>query len=324
MRLGLVVLASAFAIAVVGCGAGKSAGAAAMSPAQVGERVMPSVVSITTNHGSGSGFVVGADGWIATAYHVVHGVQEAKVKLADGRELGVDSVRYSADLGADVALVHVAAHDLPVVKLGSTATMKPGDRLVAVGTPRGMERTMSDGLFNGIRETTHSGKYVQISAPISPGSSGGAVLDEHAEVIGIAAMTRRDAQNLNFATPVEGLQELLASDVAPLSMAEVAARAGDRCGRYGLFQCSMSCWVGGDGAACTFMGETALRDGRKKEARELYEEACALGASAGCNDPTAPVSKASDADTAPPAQPKPEKPSKKRPAKRAVKRIAAS
>jgi hypothetical protein len=90
--------------------------------------------------------------------------------------------------------------------------------VVAIGHPFGFENTVSDGVISAVREGGRTGDLVQISAPISPGSSGGPVLDDRGRVIGVATAVSRVGQNLNFATPVSYLTPLVASDsVRPLS-----------------------------------------------------------------------------------------------------------
>jgi S1-C subfamily serine protease len=93
------------------------------------------------------------------------------------------------------------------MKLGSTSTMKPGERVIAVGSPKGFDRTASDGLYNGLRDMNEQGKLMQFSAAISHGSSGGPVLDERAEVIAIVTWME-GGQNLNFGVPVEDVKRL--------------------------------------------------------------------------------------------------------------------
>src|SRR5439155_12805276 len=105
------------------------------------------------------------------------------------------------DFERDLALLKVAGVKAASLPLGDAGKMAIGDEVYAVGNPRGLEGTFSPGIVSGIRQTT-SETLLQITAPISPGSSGGAVLNRRGEVIGIAVATIREGQNLKFAVPI--------------------------------------------------------------------------------------------------------------------------
>jgi hypothetical protein len=182
---------------------------------------MPAVVVVHEGSGLGTGFVVRPDGWIATNFHVIAGATKVTVTLRDGRNLDVvDVLASSPDF--DLALLRVDAQGLATVTLGDSQAMRPGDPVVAIGNPLGLEDTVSSGLISA-RRTIHDGAEVlQISAPIAHGSSGGPIFNDRGEVIGIATAFMRDAQNINFGVPARYLVPLMARP-HPIPIAQFAA-----------------------------------------------------------------------------------------------------
>lgn len=96
--------------------------------------------------------------------------------------------------------------DFPFVKIDSLGMEEVGSKVYAIGNPRGLEGTISDGILSGKRENEGI-EYLQITAPISPGNSGGPVLNEKGEVIGVSTFTFKNSQNLNFAMPIKYINE---------------------------------------------------------------------------------------------------------------------
>lgn len=181
-----------------------------LTPAQIAERTIPSVVLIRAAGALGSGFVVAADGRIATNLHVIGGARDATVVLADGRELAHPEVM-AVDDKRDLIVLRVAAKGLRPLPLGDSSRVRAGDRVVAIGHPLGLSNTVSDGLVSAVREVSPGISVLQLSAPISPGSSGGPLLDERGQVIGISTLLSTRGQNLNFGLPVNALKPLLAA-----------------------------------------------------------------------------------------------------------------
>lgn len=174
------------------------------SPAEPKERV---------ERGTGSGFILSKNGQIITNAHVVSGAQTVEVTLKDGRTfegrvIGVDSV-------TDVAVVKISANDLPVVKLGKSAGLAPGQWAIAIGNPLGLDNTVTAGIISAIgRSSSQVGvpdkrvSFIQTDAAINPGNSGGPLLNDMGEVIGVNTAIRADAQGLGFAIPVETAQRV--------------------------------------------------------------------------------------------------------------------
>jgi hypothetical protein len=192
-----------------------------LTPAQIAARAMPAVVAIRGPRSLGTGFVVRKDGWIATNFHVVAGEPELRVVTTDKHEFPVLEI-VSADAVRDLALIHVEASDLPVVLLGDSDAVHPGDSVVAIGHPLGLEDTVSNGLVSAVREIDQNLTLLQISAPIAPGSSGGPLFNDRGEVIGVASRYSPKGQNLNFGIPIRYLK-LLARDPRPVPLAAFAA-----------------------------------------------------------------------------------------------------
>ncbi len=190
------------------------AGAArALTPAEIAERAKPSVVLIRTPSGLGTGFVVSKDGRIATNLHVIGAAQEATVVLADKREFK-DVEVMAVDDKHDLIVLRIGAKNLQPLRLGDSSKVKVGERVVAIGNPLGLDYTVSDGLVSAVREMSNELTVLQISAPISPGSSGGPLFNDRGEVIGISTLVATEGQNLNFGMPVNQLKPMLASGKA--------------------------------------------------------------------------------------------------------------
>jgi serine protease Do len=193
---------------------------APLTPAQIAARATPSVVSIRSPHSLGTGFVVRKDGWIATNLHVIAGARELMVATTDKHEYPVSEV-LAVDDRRDLALVRVEAGDLGTLALGDSDLVRPGDSVVAIGHPLGLEDTVSNGLVSAVRVVDPALTVLQISAPIAPGSSGGPLFSDRGEVIGVATAYSTEGQNLNFGVPVRYLKALL-DDTHPVPLAAFA------------------------------------------------------------------------------------------------------
>lgn len=178
------------------------------SPADIAARSTPAVVSIRTEHSLGTGFVVSNDGLVASNLHVVAGNSKILVTLADHREFEVVEV-FNGDRERDLVILRIEAHRLPAVSLGDSSAIRPGDSVVAIGHPLGLEDTVSNGLVSGIRHVDDHLTVLQISAPIAPGSSGGPIFNDRGEVIGVATAILLGGQNINFGVPIAYVKELL-------------------------------------------------------------------------------------------------------------------
>lgn len=173
----------------------------------------------------GSGFFV-RDGEVATNLHVVEGAARGYAKLVGQKtKYGIEGIT-AVDAERDLIVLKIAAPGAQPLPLGRSDAVQVGEPVYAVGNPQGLEGTFSQGIISSIREVG-SDRLLQITAPISPGSSGGPVLNAKGEVIGISFATFRGGQNLNFAIPSNYLKTLLgnAGPAKPLAQVKPVKRA---------------------------------------------------------------------------------------------------
>ena len=171
----------------------------------------------------GSGFVV-LPGILATNYHVVQGAAKGEVTFLGDRKaypiLGVVGL----DAWADLALVAIADRSRKPLPVGLASRMQVGDQVYVIGNPKGLVGTFSEGVISAVRRRDNRKDFTfQMSAPISTGSSGGPVLNEQGEVIGVSVSTILSGQNLNFAIPVSYVSSLMRSMTPVRRLASVPA-----------------------------------------------------------------------------------------------------
>jgi len=164
----------------------------------------------------GTGFLVRADGAIMTNYHVIATGNVGVVKFADGTILPVDGV-LATDKFRDLAIIKIHGKTFPTLTLGNSDQIQVGEEVVAIGNPLGLELTVSNGILSGIRsDEKEDGKLLQITAPISRGSSGGPLFNMFGEVVGINAMFLEGGESLNFAIPANDAKNLLPNQTVQL------------------------------------------------------------------------------------------------------------
>jgi hypothetical protein len=219
---GVVLVAAALAVACGG--APPRARTGPLDAAAIARRAVPAVVSIEADaERLGSGFFISADGRLVTNAHVVAGARRLRVILADGRVVDqVDLIDF--DREHDVAILAIPGQDLPTLPLAARLPAV-GTQVLAIGSPLGLDRTVSDGLISAVR-TTSAGQMLQISAPISRGSSGGPVLDSRGRVVGVSTSGLEVGQNVNFAVPIHYAKALRTTgEPRPLGDLRDTARA---------------------------------------------------------------------------------------------------
>ncbi len=183
----------------------------------------------------GSGFIVRQDGAVATNFHVIRGCSSAVVKFMDGAFYQVAGV-LATDPTKDIAILKIEAsrRDFPFLMVADSDKAEVGERVIAIGSPLALlemagaselstESTVSDGIISGKRDWQgHGITVLQTTAPISHGSSGGALLDLQGQVLGITTMTMGEAQNINFVVPAKYVTSMLTAEtLRPLGQAEL-------------------------------------------------------------------------------------------------------
>ncbi|HWD46083.1 MAG TPA: trypsin-like peptidase domain-containing protein [Actinomycetota bacterium] len=218
---GVVLLASGYGIsqaldddAPAGAGIPTAAAPVAAAPVQSGEEpaaavakaLLPTVVEIRHDNGLGSGFVYDANGFIMTAAHVVEGVDQVDVRLFDGTKLqgkvlGTDQIN-------DVAVIKVDRTGLKAAPLGVGQDLQVGQLAVAIGSPFGLNETVTAGIISSTDRLLEGREVIQTDAPINPGNSGGVLADRNGRVIGINDAIRPGANSngnvgIGFAVPID-------------------------------------------------------------------------------------------------------------------------
>lgn len=181
--------------------------------AQITKKVSTSVVLIKGTTGSGevlgTGFIISSDGKIATNLHVVEGLKNGGVQLATGEKFDSFTV-LAFDARKDIAVIKIPGFDLPTMTLGNSNNVEVGEHVLAVGSPLGLQGTVTTGVVSAMRDDPTGGgfKVLQTDASVNPGNSGGPLINRHAEVIGIVTFKIRGGENLNFAIPINYLRGL--------------------------------------------------------------------------------------------------------------------
>jgi S1-C subfamily serine protease len=227
-----------------------------LSPAQINEKYSQATVLIKTDIGAGSGFFVSPDGLIATAYHVIANARQLAVKTASG-DIYDHVLLVASDERRDIAVLKIAGSDLHFVELENLDDVKVGEHVTVIGNLLGIEKlqsTVTDGVVSGVRDFDWGYKILQLSAPISPGNSGGPVFSSRGRVIGVAVFKLIGGENLNFAVPsnyVHGLLDIADKEhpiskwegssgggvfTTPEPVSVISGRWKSECGQGGIFQ----------------------------------------------------------------------------------------
>jgi S1-C subfamily serine protease len=173
--------------------------------------------AIPQQQGQGSGFITRSDGVLLTNAHVVEGANEVHVTLPDGRSFTGKVL--GADPLTDVAVVRVVASRLPVAPLGDSSKVRPGEWAIAIGNPLGLDNTVTAGIISAIQRTNAVGEgqrvpYIQTDAAVNPGNSGGPLINDRGQVIGInTAIRQAPGAGLSFAIPINVARQIAAQIV---------------------------------------------------------------------------------------------------------------
>lgn len=194
------------------------------------DRASPAVVRVNVSNsrsepiGHGSGFLVRDNSTVVTNFHVIDGAHSAEVVLKNGTKLSVKGV-VAFDEASDIAVLSVdrgTTSDAGYLGLGPPELPSVGEHVYVIGSPKGYDYTLSDGIVSGHHER-EGRSWIQITAPVSHGSSGSPVLSDDGSVLGVATWVDWGGQNLNFASPTRAITPLLGSDSKLRSFAELIA-----------------------------------------------------------------------------------------------------
>jgi hypothetical protein len=188
------------------------------------------VVLIVANDASGnlvqgSGFLISSDGRIVTNHHVIDGATSATVKLNNGAFFPVEGI-IADDPEHDLAVIKVSGKSLPYLNLEDSDGLAVGQRVLAIGSPLGLENSVSDGIVSAVRQDDAGKVWIQTTAATSHGNSGGPLLVMDGKVAGVLTLKVGGGENLNFAVPSKMIVPLLAnSNLQPLGTSSRAVAA---------------------------------------------------------------------------------------------------
>lgn len=188
----------------------------ALTPQEIAQNALASTVLVTITNSSGqsffgSGFVIG-EGQIATNYHVIEGIVTGTVSLVGNENKHTIESVIATDKAHDLAIIEATSLKAPPLPLGDSDSVVVGQAVYIAGNPQGLTGTFSEGILSAIRPEGNVlvlDTILQMTAPVSPGSSGGPMLNQNGEVIGVVFSQVTRGQNLNFAIPVNNLKTLL-------------------------------------------------------------------------------------------------------------------
>jgi S1-C subfamily serine protease len=190
------------------------------------DKVHGAIVTIETQKELGTGFLIAKNGTIVTNFHVIKDAQEISVTLQSG-DVYKAAYLIRTDEEKDIAILRIEAADLSFVDLGNSDGSRVGEEVMTIGTPEGLEQTVSTGIVSGRRLMPAGYALLQTTAPVSHGSSGGPLLNREGKTIGIITAFLTEGQNLNFAIPinyVRGIVDSLALSSTPPRL--ISARTG--------------------------------------------------------------------------------------------------
>jgi len=195
--------------ALAGAGAGSTGVSnSALNAEQIYKRCTPAVFYIEVYNAagkataSGSGFFIDSNGTAVTNYHVIEGASTAKIMRADNKTWYNVAGVYDYSKANDWAVLKIEGSGFPYLPKGDASTVVGGAPVFAIGSPKGLENTISEGIISNPSRRMDGVEYIQTSAPISHGSSGGALINKYGQVIGITSAGIDEAENIGFALPI--------------------------------------------------------------------------------------------------------------------------
>lgn len=219
----------------------------ALTASEAFEKVAPAVVIVSVSgvidysgiipqetEGIGSGFIINEEGYILTNYHVIEGAKEVTVTLSDGNEVKAKVVNY--DENQDVAMLKISDDNVQVpgvVELGDSDALKPGEQVIAIGTPLSKEfnQTVTSGIVSAVNRSVETSSGVQLNliqtdAAINPGNSGGPLVNTKGEVVGINNMkiASDSVEGIGFSIPINEIKDRIDSLSKPILNLGISVR----------------------------------------------------------------------------------------------------
>jgi V8-like Glu-specific endopeptidase len=177
--------------------------------AQAADKVRDAVVTVQVAQQKrmGTGFIISPDGTILTNKHVLGGATGATVKLVNGDELPAKVVK--TDEQWDLLVLKIERQHLPTVQFAASSKLKQGDEVAAIGAPFGLSDTLTKGVVSSVGREIEGRKYIQIDAALNQGNSGGPIINEQGQVVGVATKAALKAENMGFAIPSDDVMTFL-------------------------------------------------------------------------------------------------------------------
>ena len=219
----------------------------ALTASEAFEKVSPAVVIVSVSgvidysgvipqetEGIGSGFIINEEGYILTNYHVIKGAKEVVVTLSDGKDVKAKVINY--DENQDVAMLKISDDSIKVpgvVELGDSDALKPGEQVIAIGTPLSKEfnHTVTSGIVSAVNRTVQTSSGVQLNliqtdAAINPGNSGGPLVNTKGEVVGINNMkiASDEVEGIGFSIPINAIKDRIESLSKPILNLGISVR----------------------------------------------------------------------------------------------------
>ena len=176
---------------------------------EAASKVRDSVITVAVGKSTGAGFIVNSDGSAVTNKHVVGDAKSVSVKLRNGEQLTAEVVKASTE--QDLCLLKLDRQHLPAVQFASSKKLKQGQDVAAVGAPLGLEGTLTKGVVSATERDVNGQKFLQIDAALNGGNSGGPVINQSGQVVGMATKVAADAEKLGFAIPSNDIMAFLSA-----------------------------------------------------------------------------------------------------------------
>ena len=173
------------------------------------QKVLKSVVSIQTDKSTGSGAIIDSRGYVITNYHVIDGANAGLVRTSDKKTHQVRIV--ATNPAKDLALLQIQEEYTPL-KLGNSDGIDVGQRVIAVGSPAGLEFSVNEGIISA-RRTNNENEYFQTDVALNPGSSGGPLIDNTGKLIGINNFKLKNFEGLNFALTINEAKTFIQTSI---------------------------------------------------------------------------------------------------------------